>query len=158
MNLFAAAVAISLSAAASTATVSAYSFSAKASKASSKGAKAKSTKTKASKAGSYSMSISLPNCKPDRLDYDTGSGEMKINLDPLITPEAGEAFDFFTYKSTSENWKCYKSAEPGIMLFFADNADAPDGTVAECIYEACYEEDCAPDCCCTNTITLMVDD
>ena len=116
MNLSSSAVfAIALSAAASSATVSAYSFSAKASKASSKATKAKSPKTKASK-GSYSMSMSLPNCKRAEEPYDTGSFTIEFDVNELVTPEQGETFTFFDYSSASANYDCSAGDETGIML------------------------------------------
>ena len=158
MNLSSAAFAIALSAAASTATVSAYSFSAKSSKASSKATKAKSTKTKASKGSySYSMSISLPNCKRAEEPYDTGSGEITFDVNELLTPEAGETFTFFDYSSASANYEC-SGDDTGIMTFSADGGLNPDGTIAECFYAACYDEECAPECCCDNSIIFKVDD
>ena len=159
MNLSAAAFVIALSAAASTATVSAYSFSAKASKASSKATKAKSPKTKASKGSySYSMSMSLPNCKSAEELYDTGSGTITFDVNKLVTPEAGETFTFFDYSSASANYECSAGDETGIMTFSADGSFNPDGTIAECLYEACYDEECRPECCCDNSIIFKVDD
>lgn len=168
MNLSAAAIAL-LSAAASPAAVSAYSYShsisAKGSKASSKATKSKATKAKAAKSKaakasySYSMSMSLPHCKEsEQLDYDTGTEFIEVDVEALVTPEAGKTFNYFSYTPATDQYQCYEGDEPGIMRFSADNADAPDQTLAECNYEACYEEDCAPNCCCVNTILIMVDD
>ncbi len=168
MNLSAAVIA--LSAAVSPAAVSAHSYShsisAKGSKASSKAAKSKATKSKATKskaakAGSYSfsMSMSLPHCKKsEQLDFDTGMESIEVDVNKLVTPEAGKTFNYFSYTPATDQYECEEGDEIGIMLFSADNENAPDGTLAECDYEACYEEDCAPDCCCANTILIMVDD
>ncbi len=161
---------IALSAAVSPAAVSAQSYShsisAKGSKASSKATKSKATKSKskAAKAGSYSfsMSMSLPHCKEikksDNLVYDTGNEFIEVDVEQLVTPEADKTFNYFSYTPATNQYQCYEGDEVGIMRFSADNADAPDGTLAECDYEACYEEDCAPDCCCVNTILIRVDD
>lgn len=157
MNL-SATVAIALSA---TAGCSAYSFSSKGSKASSKAVKSKATKTKAAKAGSYSMSMSLPSCKgKDGLEFDTGSGSMEVDVGQLVTPEAGETFTSFSYSggSAETGYTCEEGDELGFMKFSADNDIAKDGTIADCTYEACYEEDCAPECCCENIILIEVTD
>ena len=42
--------------------------------------------------------------------------------------------------------------------FSADGDLNPDGTIAECLYEACYDEECQPECCCANSIIFNVDD
>lgn len=164
MNLSAAIIV--LSAAVSSATVSAHSYShsisAKGSKASSKATKSKATKSKAAKAGSYSysfsMSMSLPHCKKFRTDYDTGNEYIEIGVEDLVTPEAGQTFNYYSYTPATLQYECYEGGELGRMRFSADNQKAPDGTIAECDYEACYEEDCAPDCCCGNTVFIRVDD
>eukprot|EP00985_Skeletonema_marinoi_P005771 scaffold2505_cov150-Skeletonema_marinoi.AAC.3 len=133
MNL-SATVAIALSA---TAGCSAYSFSSKGSKASSKAVKSKATKTKAAKAGSKQFYIGQ-----------------------LVTPEAGETFTSFSYSggTDEEGWKCEEGDKLGFMKFTADNSIATDGTIADCTYEACYEEECAPECCCENIILIEVTD
>mmetsp|Transcript_9184 Transcript_9184/g.13477 ORF Transcript_9184/g.13477 Transcript_9184/m.13477 type:complete len:158 (-) Transcript_9184:173-646(-) len=157
MNL-SATVAIALYA---TAGCSAYSFSSKGSKASSKAVKSKATKTKAAKAGSYSMSMSLPSCKgKDGLEFDTGLGSKQFDIGQLVTPEAGETFTSFSYSggTDEEGWKCEEGDKLGFMKFTADNSIATDGTIADCTYEACYEEECAPECCCENIILIEVTD
>ncbi|KAL7435750.1 hypothetical protein ACHAXM_004822 [Skeletonema potamos] len=159
MNLTTA-VAIVLSAVAFTATVSA-----KASKATKT---AKAVKAIGGMYGSYSMSysmsMSLPSCKEKRgLVYDTGTAYLSVNINPLITPNPGETFNYFTYSGAESNpgsVECGADADdgPGIMRFKADNADAPDGTIAECTYSACYDWTCEPDCCCENSIFIEVTD
>ena len=105
-----------------------------------------------------SMSMSLLNCKRAEEPYDTGSGTITFDVNELVTPEAGETFTFFDYSSASANYTCSAGEETGIMTFFADGSFNADGTIAECLYEACYDEECKPDCCCDNSIIFKVDD
>ena len=150
MNLSTAA-AIALCSAASAATASAYSFSSKGSKASSK-----ATKSKASKSGS--MSMSMLNCRSEEgLIYDTGTEFLEVDVEGLVS---GGTFNYFSYSGASNplDGTCFDGDEIGIMRFNADNNDAPDGTISECEYQACLEEDCAPDCCCENIILIEVTD
>ena len=105
-----------------------------------------------------SMSMSLLNCKSAEELYDTGSGTITFDVNKLVTPEAGETFTFFDYSSASANYTCSAGDETGIMTFSADGSFNPDGTVAECLYEACYDEECRPECCCENSIIFNVDD
>ena len=104
--------------------------------------------------------MSLPNCKRKHRDYDTGEGVVEIDVNQLVTPEAGETFTYFEYTTIPDDalWECSAGDEPGIMLFSADGEFVPDLTTAECSYQACYEKDCAPDCCCGNIVSLLVDD
>ena len=106
--------------------------------------------------------MSLPNCKSRAgFSYDTGTEFLEVDIKPLITPEPGETFNYFLYSGAAnpKDGICFaEGTELGIMRFSADNGDAPDGTIAKCTYKTCYEEDCAPECCCEANILIEVTD
>jgi hypothetical protein len=108
------------------------------------------------------MSI-VPKCKGEQLSYDTGgdtlNGIFPVDIRPLIEAAEGKTFNYFEYSGATnpEDGKCYAdSSLPWVMNF--DNDGAPDCTVAECTYRACYEESCIPYCCCQNIILIEVTD
>ena len=107
---------------------------------------------------SYSMSM-VDTCPRLSFEYDTGALEGKdYNIKPEL-PGSGQPYNYFSGPANPDDGVCTpESNDSGIVNFYADNQSAPDGTVSRCTYKACYDEDCAPDCCCSNVMLFMVSD
>jgi hypothetical protein len=102
----------------------------------------------------------LPRCSSKELSYDTGIGTLAVDINPLITSIPGMSFNSFRYSGAESAGTCSASDSPAVMNFDND-FDAMDGTIAQCNYVACYEEDCDDDdreCCCKASIFIELTD
>jgi len=102
----------------------------------------------------------LPLCIDGELSYDTGNGTLAVDMNPLLTPSPGQNFTSFRYSGAENNGTCFASSSPAVMNF-DNNPDAMDGTIAQCNYVACYEDDCDDDdqeCCCNASIFIEITD
>lgn len=109
---------------------------------------------------SYSMSM-VDTCPRLSFTYDTGAMEGTDYNIKAELPGSGQSYNYFEFSGPAnpDDGACTpESNESGIVKFKADNQNAPDGTVSRCTYKACYDEDCSPDCCCSNVMLFMITD